>query len=140
MRDEEQRNGTDFLTQFAIDARAGVARVFILIHRLLLAWRKLAVVPTSEVKRMTPDRITRRLANGTQPKAADGSRGNGAARDFQLLTADEAAVLLCVRRTTVYELVRSNDLPCVRIGRRQMRFLRADLERWILSSRTRFRR
>jgi len=48
-----------------------------------------------------------------------------------LLTADEAARLLHVPRSTVYELVRSRGLPHVRIGERGMRFTRTDLERWV---------
>jgi excisionase family DNA binding protein len=48
-----------------------------------------------------------------------------------LLTSDEAARLLRVPRSTLYELVRSRGLPHVRIGERALRFLRADLEDWI---------
>lgn len=48
-----------------------------------------------------------------------------------LLTADEAARLLHVPRSTVYELVRSRSLPHVRIGERGLRFTRTDLERWV---------
>lgn len=48
-----------------------------------------------------------------------------------LLTSDEAARLLRVPRSTLYELVRSRGLPHVRIGDRALRFTRADLEEWI---------
>jgi len=48
-----------------------------------------------------------------------------------LLTADEAARLLHVPRSTVYELVRSRGLPHVRIGERGLRFTRSDLGSWI---------
>ena len=48
-----------------------------------------------------------------------------------LLTSDEAARLLRVPRSTLYELVRSRGLPHVRIGDRALRFTRADLEQWI---------
>lgn len=48
-----------------------------------------------------------------------------------LLDADEAAKLLHVPRSTLYELVRSRGLPHVRIGDRGMRFTRSDLEIWI---------
>jgi len=51
--------------------------------------------------------------------------------DEPLLDADEAARLLRVPRSTLYELVRSRGLPHVRIGRRGLRFTRADLARWI---------
>jgi excisionase family DNA binding protein len=50
-----------------------------------------------------------------------------------LLTADEAAELLHVPRSTVYELVRSRRLPHVRIGERGMRFTRSGLEEWVAS-------
>jgi len=48
-----------------------------------------------------------------------------------LLDANEAARLLHVPRSTLYELVRSRGLPHVRIGRRGLRFTRADLARWV---------
>jgi excisionase family DNA binding protein len=48
-----------------------------------------------------------------------------------LMTADEAARLLHVPRSTVYELVRSRGLPHVRIGDRGLRFTRSDLGSWI---------
>lgn len=48
-----------------------------------------------------------------------------------LLDANEAARLLRVPRSTLYELVRSRGLPHVRIGRRGLRFTRAELARWI---------
>jgi excisionase family DNA binding protein len=48
-----------------------------------------------------------------------------------LLDAHEAAKLLHVQRSTLYELVRSQGLPHVRIGRRGLRFTRADLSRWV---------
>lgn len=50
-----------------------------------------------------------------------------------LLDATEAAELLRVPRSTVYELVRSRGLPHVRIGERGMRFTRNDLEEWVAS-------
>jgi excisionase family DNA binding protein len=48
-----------------------------------------------------------------------------------LMTADEAAKLLHVPRSTLYELVRSRGLPHVRIGERGLRFTRSDLGSWI---------
>lgn len=48
-----------------------------------------------------------------------------------LMTAEEAAQLLHVRRSTIYELVHTRGLPHVKIGRRGMRFTRADLARWV---------
>jgi excisionase family DNA binding protein len=47
-----------------------------------------------------------------------------------LLDANEAARLLRVPRSTLYELVRSRGLPHVRIGR-ALRFTRADLGKWL---------
>lgn len=47
-----------------------------------------------------------------------------------LLTAVEAAELLRVPRSTLYELVRSRHLPHIRVGR-ALRFTRADLASWI---------
>lgn len=48
-----------------------------------------------------------------------------------LLDAREAARLLHVPRSTLYELVRSRGLPHVRIGRRGLRFTRVDLAQWV---------
>jgi excisionase family DNA binding protein len=48
-----------------------------------------------------------------------------------LLDANEAAELLRVPRSTLYELVRSRGLPHVRIGERGLRFTRADLQEWV---------
>jgi excisionase family DNA binding protein len=48
-----------------------------------------------------------------------------------LMTADEAARLLRVPRSTLYELVRSRGLPHVRIGERGLRFTRSDLRSWV---------
>lgn len=47
-----------------------------------------------------------------------------------LLNADEAAQLLHVPRSTLYELVRSRHLPHVRMGR-NLRFTRTDLAGWV---------
>jgi excisionase family DNA binding protein len=50
--------------------------------------------------------------------------------DEPLLTPTDAADLLVVRISWIYEAVRNNRLPCVRVGR-HFRFLRSDLERWM---------
>lgn len=47
-----------------------------------------------------------------------------------LLTAVDAAELLRVPKSTLYELVRSRDLPHVKVGR-ALRFTRAGLSRWV---------
>jgi excisionase family DNA binding protein len=51
-----------------------------------------------------------------------------------LLDASEAARLLRVPRSTLYELVRSRGLPHVRVGQ-ALRFTRADLSRWVAKNR-----
>lgn len=51
-----------------------------------------------------------------------------------LLRASEAALLLSVRASWVYEAVRDGRLPCVRVGR-HVRFLRGDLEDWVSEQR-----
>jgi excisionase family DNA binding protein len=51
-----------------------------------------------------------------------------------LLTANDAAALLRVRRSTVYELARNRRLPHVKVGRRVL-FVRADLAAWIVTNR-----
>ena len=69
-------------------------------------------------------------------------RGRNGARDptdqvplaEPLLDAVEAAALLKVPRRTLYELVRSRGLPHVRVGRRGLRFTRADLARWVAAN------
>jgi excisionase family DNA binding protein len=47
-----------------------------------------------------------------------------------LLTPTEAANLLAVKPSWIYEAVRSGTLPCLRIGR-HIRFTRAMLEAWL---------
>lgn len=50
-----------------------------------------------------------------------------------LMTADDAAQLLRVPRSTLYELVRSRGLPHIRVGR-ALRFTRADLGIWLAAN------
>jgi excisionase family DNA binding protein len=50
--------------------------------------------------------------------------------DQPLLDAAEAAGLLAVRPSWVYEAVRAGQLPCVRIGR-HIRFTQSMLEAWL---------
>jgi excisionase family DNA binding protein len=59
------------------------------------------------------------------------SAANRIRQSEPLLTADEAARLLRVPRSTLYELVRSRGLPHIRIGERGLRFTRSDLDEWI---------
>ena len=51
--------------------------------------------------------------------------------DFQLLTASEAARLIQLPRSSVYELARNRRIPFVRIGRRVF-FVRGALVRWVI--------
>lgn len=50
--------------------------------------------------------------------------------DSPLLRPDQAAQLLAVRTSWIYEAVRNGTLPCLRIGR-HIRFTRPILERWL---------
>ena len=47
-----------------------------------------------------------------------------------LLRAEEAAKLLSLGRTTVFQMMASGELPCVRFGR-AVRVPRASVERWV---------
>jgi excisionase family DNA binding protein len=47
-----------------------------------------------------------------------------------LLRPEQAAELLAVKPSWVYEAVRSGRLPCLRVGR-HIRFTRAMLESWL---------
>lgn len=49
----------------------------------------------------------------------------------KILVVDEVAELLRVDRQRVYELVRTNRLPVVRVGDRQYRFAAAAIHEWI---------
>ena len=51
-----------------------------------------------------------------------------------LLSPMDAAVLLSVRPSWVYEAVRTGRLPCIKVGR-HLRFVRSDLERWVAEQR-----
>jgi excisionase family DNA binding protein len=50
--------------------------------------------------------------------------------DGPLLRPDEAAALLAVKTSWIYEAVRTGRLPCIRVGR-HIRFTRAMLQRWL---------
>ena len=51
-----------------------------------------------------------------------------------LLTAADAAALLSVRPSWIYEAVRDGRFPCIRVGR-HIRFTRALLETWLADQR-----
>jgi excisionase family DNA binding protein len=50
--------------------------------------------------------------------------------DGPLLRPEEAAALLSVKVSWVYDAVRTGKLPCLRVGR-HIRFTRAMLEEWL---------
>jgi len=68
-----------------------------------------------------------RNGRGSIVRSEPGDRG---ALSEPLLTAVEAAELLHVPRSTLYELVRSRHLPHVKVGR-GLRFTRAGLAAWV---------
>jgi excisionase family DNA binding protein len=51
-----------------------------------------------------------------------------------LLRPEEVASLLGVKKSSVYEYARAGRLPCIKVGR-HLRFLRADIEQWVLRQR-----
>ena len=55
---------------------------------------------------------------------------NSVVQGTELLTADQAAGLLRVRRARIYELIRDNQIPAVRIGR-QVRVHASKLAAWV---------
>jgi excisionase family DNA binding protein len=50
--------------------------------------------------------------------------------DAPLLRPDEAAALLAVKTSWIYDAVQTGRLPCLRIGR-HIRFTRGMLEEWL---------
>jgi excisionase family DNA binding protein len=52
--------------------------------------------------------------------------------DGPLLCPDQAALLLAVKTSWIYDAVRAGNLPCIRVGR-HIRFTRAMLEDWLQS-------
>jgi len=49
-----------------------------------------------------------------------------------LLNVAEAASLLSVRRSWIYDAVRTKTMPCLKVGR-HIRFTRSMLESWLAS-------
>ena len=59
------------------------------------------------------------------------TEGRGSASvETMLLTAEEAAIVLGIGRTKVFEMLAARELPAIRIGR-CVRISRRELERWI---------
>lgn len=50
--------------------------------------------------------------------------------DGPLLKPEQAAALLAVKTSWVYDAVRTGRLPCIRVGR-HIRFTRGMLEEWV---------
>jgi excisionase family DNA binding protein len=50
--------------------------------------------------------------------------------DGPLLRPEEAAALLSVKTSWVYDAVRTGNLPCIRVGR-HIRFTQGMLEEWL---------
>lgn len=48
-----------------------------------------------------------------------------------ILVADEVAQLLRVDKQRIYELVRQDQIPVIRVGDRQYRFSRTAIEQWL---------
>jgi excisionase family DNA binding protein len=48
-----------------------------------------------------------------------------------LLTYDQASKVLNIKTGTLYALVAQNRIPHLRLGRRLVRFSRAELEKWL---------
>ena len=51
-----------------------------------------------------------------------------------LLSARQAAGMLSVRPSWIYDAARRGELPCVRLGK-HVRFLLADFQRWVADQR-----
>jgi excisionase family DNA binding protein len=67
----------------------------------------------------------------TNMSVAESTSGSPAARlDGPLLRPEEAARLLAVKRSWIYEAVRAGRLPCLRVGR-HIRFTLGMLEGWL---------
>jgi predicted DNA-binding transcriptional regulator AlpA len=49
---------------------------------------------------------------------------------MRLINAKEASVMLGVRLPRLYELVRVNKVPCVKLGEKQLRFDPCRLAEW----------
>jgi excisionase family DNA binding protein len=56
--------------------------------------------------------------------------------DEPLLRPEDAARLLSVKPSWIYEAVRARRMPCLRVGR-HIRFTRTMLERWLVENEAR---
>jgi excisionase family DNA binding protein len=62
----------------------------------------------------------------------DHTPGTSRRLDSPLLRPEQAAALLSVKTSWVYDAVRTGRLPCIRVGR-HIRFTHAMLEEWLQS-------
>ena len=51
----------------------------------------------------------------------------------EILIADEVAAMLRIVRQRLYQLVRTHQIPVIRVGTRQYRFSAAAIKRWLES-------
>lgn len=72
--------------------------------------------------------------NSTHLTKSDSGQVPDESAQAPLLRPDEAARLLAVKPSWVYDAVRHHRIPCVRIGR-HIRFTRAMLNEWIAEQR-----
>lgn len=75
----------------------------------------------------------RELAGGASSDATGEIRPPLRPLDGPLLRPEQAAELLSVKTSWVYEAVRTGRMPCVRVGR-HIRFTRGMLENWLRAS------
>jgi excisionase family DNA binding protein len=66
--------------------------------------------------------------NGRESTRAPGA--GSTLTEWPLLCPHEAATLLSVKPSWVYEAVRAQRMPCLRVGR-HIRFTRGMLEQWL---------
>jgi excisionase family DNA binding protein len=52
--------------------------------------------------------------------------------DDDLIDATALARILGVQRSYIYQLIKTDNLPCLRLSRRCIRFRRADVGEWLL--------
>ena len=71
-----------------------------------------------------------RKSGGASAATAAGAPHATRSLDGPLLRPDQAAVLLAVKTSWVYDAVRTGNLPCIRVGR-HIRFTRGMLEEWL---------
>lgn len=64
----------------------------------------------------------------------DASRSHEAATSSLLLTVSEATIVLNLSRTRIFELMKSGEIPRVKVGR-TTRICRADLDRYVATLR-----